>query len=141
MVETMGTPTDPTEESSGCSLCFGSGQAFGDRGTPKYMRVNISGMKPGEDYDLYGSPPLSGSWLLEHISGCYWLVSAEDYTIALTMDQTVNALSYSYRVGGPPFEIFLSETGSVCRKIYKNSDPNPDIAFGGTATVEPEGSR
>jgi len=130
----VGTPLPENEPGNPCGVCFGVGKAF-PLPTPKYVQLDFSGVKPGQNFNgLQGGLP-NGSHILKQYTPCSWTLFTANESYFLMWSINRSTVSSQDRSTQFTFQtVFLP---ALCMVEFDNAFTvwNGSAAFGGTCKV------
>lgn len=118
----MGTPVPPFEPvppGETCSVCWGAGKPFGVGPTPSEVRVMITGIEKGPDWEIgFGEPP-AGSFDLTQTFGvpCGWTFENPEFIMQLIVGPLFSQFQVTQR---PSLELSFFAQGLECGILFEN---------------------
>ena len=132
----MGTPLPPNKDGNLCAYCWGIGKKFGDIPTPRYVKVQLANLQPGE----FWNPDHESLLLYPHI------LSREIVVCSFSIDDGIFEWRWELRGGSSTFEVQRQSDGKlvtividepVCQTVFQDPRTSPvnRVAVGSLATV------
>ena len=104
------TKIDPPVPGSACSTCFGIGTDFGNRFTPDYLSVVVSGIRKGAAWGVDDGEPGNGNWKLPQTGPCSYAASLGLYDVTLQWNSASTIMDVNYDVTTQ----FHDSAASIC---------------------------
>lgn len=132
----MGTPLPPNEPGLDCLVCWGIGKTFGIGNTPKYIRVHLLDLLPGEfasEIDI--QTLLTPHFLTQTLAACQWTIRLDGFTWTLSLSAFQSVLIVLNTA--TDHRIFQARPATLCTLDFVNEQTVPAgfITYGGTAQI------
>ncbi len=123
----------PPSVGSACSVCYGTGRAFGNITTPDSIVCKVSGIQKGDAWAEPFGEPANGTYKLLQVSPCTFTFASGLVVFAWRWIDGVTEVLLVF--GASPH--FVKDDTTVCAKIVDNglTDPAGEF-FGGVADLQ-----